>query len=105
MEISWALIINHHNHLNLLNLRNYSISQSINRGLGVGTKESILERKVMLVVYLHNLGAVELRVLVLEVGLYSYLIHHLAHKDNSSPNLVLCLSHVYWFNECFQLYC
>ena len=36
MEISWALIINHLNCLNLLNLRNYSISQSINRGLGEG---------------------------------------------------------------------
>ena len=35
MEISWALIINH------LNLRNYSISQSINRGLGEGINQSI----------------------------------------------------------------
>ena len=54
MDISWALIINYPNHLNLLNLRNYSISQSINRGLGEGIRESILERKVMLVVYLQK---------------------------------------------------
>ena len=33
MEISWALIINHLNCLNLLNLWNHSIPQSINRGL------------------------------------------------------------------------
>ena len=38
MDISWALIINHLNCLNLLNLQNYSISQSINRGLGEGIK-------------------------------------------------------------------
>ena len=36
MQISWALIINYINCLNLLNLRNCSISQSINRGLGEG---------------------------------------------------------------------
>ena len=36
MEISWDLIINYPNHLNLLNLRNHSISQIINRGLGEG---------------------------------------------------------------------
>ena len=34
MEIIWALIINYPNYFNLLNLRNHSISQSINRGLG-----------------------------------------------------------------------
>ena len=39
MDISWALIINYPNHLNLLNLQNYSIFQSINRGLGEGIKE------------------------------------------------------------------
>ena len=38
MEISWALIINYPNHLNLINFRNHSISQSINRGLGEGIK-------------------------------------------------------------------
>ena len=57
MEISWVLIINYpncFNLLNLLNLRNHSISQSINRGLGEGINQSILERKVMLVVYLQK---------------------------------------------------
>ena len=46
MEISWALIINYPNYLNLLNLRNYSISQSINRGLGAATKQSIFGEKI-----------------------------------------------------------
>ena len=36
MEISLSLIINHLSCVNLLNLQNYSISQSINRGLGEG---------------------------------------------------------------------
>ena len=54
MEISWALIINYPNCFNLLNLRNHSISQSINRGLGEGINESRLERKFMLVVYLQK---------------------------------------------------
>ena len=63
MDISWALIINHPNYLNL---RNHSISQSINRGLGVGANESLLERKFMLVVYLQSLGAAELKVLWLQ---------------------------------------
>ena len=54
MEISWALIINYPNCFNLLNLRNHSISQSINRGLGVGNNQSRLESKVMLVVYLQK---------------------------------------------------
>ena len=40
MEISWALIINYPNNLNLLNLRNHSISQGINRILGEGIDES-----------------------------------------------------------------
>ena len=38
MDIIWALIINHPNYLNLLNLWNHSISQSINWGLGEGIK-------------------------------------------------------------------
>ena len=54
MEISWALIMNYPNHLNLVNFRNYSISQSINRGLGERINESILENKVMLVLYLQQ---------------------------------------------------
>ena len=54
MEISWALIINYIHYINLLNLRNHSISQSINRGLGEGINQSSLESKVMLVVYLQK---------------------------------------------------
>ena len=54
MDISWALIINYPNHLKLLNLRNHSISKIINRRLGEGINQSILERKVMLVVYLQK---------------------------------------------------
>ena len=54
MEISWPLIINYPNYLNLLNLRNYSISQSINRGLGEGINQSYLESKFILVVYLQK---------------------------------------------------
>ena len=52
----------------------------------MGANQGILERKVMLVVYLQSLGAVELRVpgcrgvLVSEAGLYSYLIHRLLIK-------------------------
>ena len=60
MDISWALIINYPNYFNLLNLRNYSISQSINIGLGEGINQSSLDRKVMLVVYLQSLGVEEL---------------------------------------------
>ena len=54
MDIFWALIINYINCLNLLNLQNFSISQSINRGIGEGIKESILKSNVMLVVYLQK---------------------------------------------------
>ena len=45
MDISWALIINHLNCLNLLNLWNYSISQIINRGLEVGNNQIIIGKK------------------------------------------------------------
>ena len=47
MEISWPLIINHLNCLNLLNLQNCSISQSINRGLGEGINRINLEEKII----------------------------------------------------------
>ena len=53
MEICWALIINYLNYLNL-NIQNRPISQSINRGLGEGIKQSCLESKVMLVIYLQK---------------------------------------------------
>ena len=81
MDIIWTLIINYSNYLNLLNLWNHSISQSINRGLGEGIYESSLERKVMLAVYIEkylkqkNLESFGCRgVLVSSVGLYTYLI-------------------------------
>ena len=54
MEISWALMINYPNCFHLLNLRNHSISQSINRVLGEGINQSRLESNVMLVVYLQK---------------------------------------------------
>ena len=45
MKISWALIINHLNCLNLLKLRNCSISQSINKVLGEGINRMNLEEQ------------------------------------------------------------
>ena len=87
MEISWALIINHPNYLNLLNLLNHSISQSINRGLGEDINQSSLESKVMLVVYLQSHGAVELKVLWLQ------------RSPCVRSWVVLSLFHVYWLNE------
>ena len=105
MEISWDLIINYPNYLNLLNLRNHYISQSINRGLAVETNESILESKVMMVVYLQSLGAAELRVLWFQRSpcVRSWVVllscSPLVNKENSSSNLVLSLFHVYWLNE------
>ena len=71
----------------------------------MGANQSILESKVMLVVYLQSLGAAELRVLWLQrspyvrswVVLLSY--SPLVNKENYSSNLVLSLFHVYWFNE------
>ena len=104
-KISWGLIHNYPDHLNHPNLRNHSISQSINRGLWVGTNESILERKVMLVVYLQSLAATEIRVLWLQRIPYvrSWVVllscSPLVNKENSSSNLVLSLFHVYCLNE------
>ena len=71
----------------------------------MGANQSILESKVMLVVYLQSLGVEELRVLWLQripyviswVVLLSY--SPFVKKENSSSNLVLSLFHVYWFNE------
>ena len=54
MEIIWVLIIDYPNCFNFLNLRNHSISQSINIGLGEGINQSSLESKVILVVYLQK---------------------------------------------------
>ena len=83
MEICWALIINYLNCINLLNLWNHPITQSINRGLGEGINQSYLESKVMLVVYLQkcleqqnseSFGCIG--VLDSVIGLYTYLIHY-----------------------------
>ena len=74
----------------------------------MGLMNNCLKRKFMLVVYLQSLGVVELivlgckGVLVSEAGLHSYLFIVCITK-NSSSNLVLCLYHVYWFNEYVQL--
>ena len=83
MEISWALIINYPNCSNLLNLRNHSNSQSINRGLWEGINQSYLDSKVMLVVNIQkyfeqqNLESFGCRgFLVLGIGLYTYPIHY-----------------------------
>ena len=80
MEISWALNINH---LNFLNLRNCSIFQSINRGLGEGFKEmNIGEKSYVGGIYLEVLEQQNSKffgcrgVLVSGVGLYTYLIHY-----------------------------
>ena len=68
----------------------------------MGTNEGLLESKVMLVVYLQNLGAAKLRVFVSEAGLYSYLIHRLLTKRIFLPNLVLNLFHVFWLMNIFD---
>ena len=61
----------------------------------------------MLVVYLQNLGAVELRVLWLQripcLRSWVVLLSHssIVNKDNSSSNLVVSLFHVYWLMNIF----
>ena len=78
-DISWVLIHNYPNCLNHPNLRNYSISPCINRGLGMGLINQFLKSKVMPMVYLKSLGAAKLSVLgcrgvlVSEAGLYPHL--------------------------------
>ena len=74
----------------------------------MGTKESILESKVMLVVYLQNIGTTELIVLWLQrspcprnwVVLLSHSL--IVNKENSSSNLVLSLFHVFWLMNIFS---
>ena len=82
MDISWVLIINYPNCFNHPNLRNHSISQSINRGLREGiNKINIREKSYaggisLEVLEQQNSESFGCRgVLVSEVGLYSYLIH------------------------------
>ena len=71
----------------------------------MGIIDQFLERKVMLVVYLQNLGVAELRFLWLQrspsVKIWVVFLSYssLVNKENSSSNLVMSLSHVYWFNE------
>ena len=68
----------------------------------MGTKKSILERKVMLVVYLQSLGVAELIFLWLQsspcLRSWVVLLSHssIVNEENSSSNLVLSLFHVYW---------
>ena len=64
MDISWALVINHLNCLNLLNLRKCSISQSINKGLGEGINRINLgEKSYAGGISLEVFGATELRII------------------------------------------
>ena len=94
MEIIWALIINYPNYLNLLNLRNHSISQSINKCLGEGIKESIFEEQSYAggisseVLEQQNIESFGCRgVIVSGVGLHTYLIHWLLIKGILLPTL------------------
>ena len=63
----------------------------------------------MLVVYLQNLGAAELKVLWLQRSpcLISWVVFlsysSIVNKENSSSNLVLCIFHVYWLANMFVL--
>ena len=102
MEISWALIINYPNYFNLLNLRNHSISESINRGLGEGIKESSLERKFMLAVYLQKYwnNRTQSPCLRSWVVLLSHSL--IVNKENYSSNIVLSLFHVLWLMNIFS---
>ena len=82
MEISWALIMNYPNCFNLLNLRNHSISQIINRGLREGInrihfgKQSYAGGISSEFLEQHNSESFGCRgVLVSGVGLYTDLIH------------------------------
>ena len=81
MDISWALIINYPNYLNL---RNHSISQSINRGLGEGINQSIFGERSYAggisskVLEQQNSESFGCRgVLVSEARLYSYLTSYI----------------------------
>ena len=73
----------------------------------MGTNQSILESKVMVVLYLQNIGVAELRVLWLQriPCLRSWVVllsHSLSvNKDNSSTNIVLSLFHVFWLMNIF----
>ena len=74
----------------------------------MGTNQSILERKVMLVVYLQNLGAAKLRFFWLQrspcLRSWVVLLSHslIVNKENSSSNIVLSLFHVLWLMNVFD---
>ena len=103
MQISWALILNH---LNCLNLRNCSISQSINRGLGEGINRMNLgEQSYAGGISSKVFGAEKLKILWLHRSpcLRRWVVH-LSHslivnKENYSSNFVLSLFHVLGFDE------
>ena len=109
MDICWALIINYINCLNLLNLQNRPISQSINRGLGEGIKRMNLKEKSYAGgISSEFFGAIELRVLWLQRSpLFRRWVVHLSHslivnKENSSSNFMLSLFHVSWLMNIFH---
>ena len=110
MQISWALIINHLNCFNLLILLNYSIFQSIIRGLGEGINRINLgEKSYAGGISSEVFGAAELRVLWLQrspcLGRWVVHLSHslIVNKENSSSNFVLSLFHVLGFDECIWL--
>ena len=106
MEISWALITNHLKCLNLLNLRNCSISQSLNRGLGEGIRRMNLgEQSYTGGISSEVFEAAELRIpLVAEESLFQVLGCNLisftiVNKENPYSKCVLNVFHVSWFDE------
>ena len=106
MEISWALNINHLNCLNLLYLRNCSIFQNINRGLGEGiNRRNIGEKSYVAGIYSEVFGAAELRVLWLQRSpCLRHWVVHLSHslivnKEDYFSNFVLSLFHVLGFDK------
>ena len=74
----------------------------------MGSNQSILLSKVMLVVYIQSLGAAELRVLWLQrspcLRSWVVLLSHslIVNKENSSSNIVLSLFHVLWLMNVFD---
>ena len=74
----------------------------------MGANQSILERKVMVVVYLQNLGEAKLSVFWLQRNPYlrSWVVFLsfslIVNKENSSSNLVLSLFHVLWLMNVFD---
>ena len=110
MEISWALNINHLNCLNLLNLRNCSIFQSINKGLGEGIKRrNPGEKSYVGGIFLEVFGVEELRFLWLQRSpCFRRWVVTLSHsllliKRGPYSKCVLNIFHVSLFDEYFLL--